>query len=86
VIFAVSLAVADFTARNAIPCDDRMEIKRSGQPPAAAIFRSLADPNDLATLIRDSKLLSTDFLTARLAVVVKKVQSLVTIAHSILGL
>jgi hypothetical protein len=73
-VLPIPCAIAEFNAGAGIPVHERFQVQPSGRPPASAIFRRPADANDLFTLIRDIKFLSTGFLTARLAVLVKKLQ------------
>jgi hypothetical protein len=53
-----------------VPAHGSLEIR----PPASELFHQPADADDLVVLIRDIKFLSTGFLTAKLAVLVKKLQ------------
>jgi hypothetical protein len=74
VILPISFAVAEFNAKAAVPAHRAIKVEPLGRQPASEVFRRPADASDLSALIRDIKFLSTGFLTARLAVLVKKVQ------------
>ena len=71
-ILPLRFITSEFEQENALPnyAIPPNEVKE----PASALFQIDPDPNDLVTLLRDIKLLTSSDLTIKLAVLVKKLQ------------